>query len=279
MAIDKSNLPREETFPACAPPPVTPAALAEKVAAARKVLLTMDYDGTLVPIASSPYQARPGEGLLKTLTRLGRRAEYTPAVLSGRRLADLRELLPVPGLYLAGVHGAVIGRPDGSTVPLFSEEEFGRTIATIVRLEALARARIGGRPGFLVENKGPALAIHYRLAEAKTAEEVLAGFLQESEELRRQAGLVLLRGKKVLEVRPPGLHKGKPLAWLITHFPGRCAVFLGDDTTDEDAFALLKKENGLGVLVSEHPRPSYAAYRLKSPAEVEELLELLAFAP
>jgi len=274
LAKDPGNLAPEKTLPD--PPLISPAALAERVATGKKVLLTMDYDGTLVPIAPVPGQARPGERLLKTLAQLGRRPEYTLAVLSGRRLEELRALLPVPGLYLAGIHGAVISRPDGAIVPLFNEADISGAIA---RLHDLARARIGDRPGFLVENKHLALAIHYRLAEPEAAEEVLASFLRESEKLRRQSGLVLLRGKKVLEVRPPGLHKGKPLAWLKNHFPGHLAVFLGDDTTDEDAFQLLKKENGLGVLISEHPRPSSAALRLKSPCEVQQFLKLLAFAP
>ena len=274
MAKDTGNLPPEKTLPD--PPPISPAALAEKVGVNEAILLTMDYDGTLVPIAPVPGRARPGERLLKTLAQFGRRPEYTLAVLSGRRLEELRALLPVPELYLAGVHGAVISRPDGIIVPLFNDPDIARAIA---RLDDLARARIGDRPGFLVENKRFALAIHYRLAEPEAAEEVLASFLRESEKLRRQSGLVLLRGKKILEVRPPGLHKGKPLAWLKNNFPGHHAVFLGDDTTDEDAFQLLKKENGLGVLISEHPRPSSAALRLKSPFEVQQFLELLAFTP
>ncbi|MEW6424671.1 MAG: trehalose-phosphatase [Bacillota bacterium] len=261
----------EKTLPG--PPLISPAALAEKVAEHEKVLLMMDYDGTLVPIAPTPGQARPAGKLLKILAQLAQRPEYRLAVLSGRRLEELGELLPVPGLYLAGVHGAAIKKPDGAVVPLLKGTDTEKVIA---ELSALATGLMGGRPGFLVENKRYALAIHYRLAGAAAAGEVLPAFIKESEKLRRQFALELLEGKEILEVRPKGLHKGEPVSWLKKNFPGYFSAFLGDDTTDEDAFRDLKKNTGLGILVSEHPRPSNARLRLKSPAEVRQFLELLA---
>ncbi len=253
------------------PPLISPAALAERLAGRAKILLMMDYDGTMVPIAPTPDQARPEKKLLGTLARLAQKPEYVLAVLSGRRLEDLLQLLPVPGLYLAGVHGAVVKKPNGSTVPLLKRKD---TEKAILALANLARACIGSQQGFLVENKRYALAIHYRLAGAGQAEETLELFLRKSEDLRRQWNLELLQGKKILEVRPQGLHKGSPLLWLKKNFPGHFPVFLGDDTTDEDAFR--HNKNGQGVLVSVHPRPSYANLRLKSPSEVQEFLELLA---
>jgi trehalose 6-phosphate phosphatase len=232
-----------------------------------------DYDGTLVPLASAPERAVPDEDLLPLLARLAQKPRCVLAVLSGRRLEDLALLLPVPGIYLAGVHGAAVLKPDGQTVSLLNRKEPSLT-GTLRRLERLARETVAGRPGFLVENKSYALAIHFRNAAADEAEKVLAAFLQNGENLLSGAGLELLRGKKVVEVRPKGLHKGNAVKWLRHRFPGRTAVFLGDDTTDEDAFAEI--ESGFCVLVSEEPRQSRADLRLKSPAEVRLFLEALA---
>ena len=252
---------------------ISPAALAGRVAASGKLLLMTDYDGTLVPLASAPERAVPDKDLLPLLARLAQKPRCVLAVLSGRRLEDLALLLPVPGIYLAGVHGAAVLKPDGQTVSLLNRKEPSLT-GTLRRLERLARETVAGRPGFLVENKSYALAIHFRNAAADEAEKVLAAFLQNGENLLSGAGLELLRGKKVVEVRPKGLHKGNAVKWLRHRFPGRTAVFLGDDTTDEDAFAEI--ESGFCVLVSEEPRQSRADLRLKSPAEVRLFLEALA---
>jgi trehalose 6-phosphate phosphatase len=254
------------------PPLISPAALAERTARHKKILFMVDYDGTVVPIAPTPEQARPDKKLLKTFARLVQKPEYTLAILSGRRLEELIELLPVSGLYLAGVHGAWIRRPDGVVVPLVKIADGEKAIPV---LYALALEVIKNQPGFIVENKRYTLAIHYRLAEVEAAKKILGIFIKESEKLRQQFALELLRGKKILEVRPQGLHKGNPVSWLKKNLSGHFCIYLGDDTTDEDAFQLIA-ENGLGILVSEYPRPSYASLRLKSPSEVYQFLELIA---
>lgn len=255
------------------PPLISPAALAEKAAGCPGLLLMTDYDGTLVPLAPTPEEATPDKELLQVLARLARKPRCVPAVLSGRRLEDLAALLPVPGIYLAGVHGAAILKPDGTVVPLTRQTGPGLKEA-IAGLERLAGESIGSRPGFLLENKKYALAIHFRRAAEKDAQYVLGRFLARGKDLLAQSGLQLLRGKKVVEVRPRELHKGNAVRWLKNNFPGHTGIFLGDDTTDEDAFAQI--ENGFGVLVSDEPRRSRAGLRLKSPAEVRLFLEALA---
>lgn len=252
------------------PPLISPANLAREIAGHKEVLLMMDYDGTLVSIMPRPDLARPDKKLLKTLERLCRLPKYTLAVLSGRQLEELRKLLPVPGLYLGGVHGAVISRPDGECVSLLDRTGVEEVITVLCRL---AGELIKDQPGFLIENKRYALAIHYRLADSEAAEKVLGDFTIESRGLRRQFDLELLKGKEILEVRPKGMHKGNAISWLKKNSPRAFFTFLGDDTTDEDAFKCV--ENGLGVLVSEYPRPSNASLRLNSPLEVQKFLELL----
>jgi len=74
--------------------------------------------------------------------------------------------------------------------------------------------------------------------------------------------------------------KGKALLWLLENQGLERAkvrpIYIGDDRTDEDAFRALEKA-GVGILVSEEPRPTAARYSLKDPAEVERFLrELVA---
>ncbi|MFA5385121.1 MAG: trehalose-phosphatase [Eubacteriales bacterium] len=247
---------------------VKPEALVGKLDSYREVFLILDYDGTLVPIAPRPELARPDESLLADLKLLCGLPGYKVAILSGRVLEELKELLPVPGLYLSSVHGVLIEDPAGNLITLTSSD----IEPVINRLYTIAAECIGDKQGYIIENKLIDLTIHYRLADPG-AEVILKSFIERSKEICEEFGLELLEGKKVLEVRPKGLHKGKFIDWVREKAPLAYIAFIGDDTTDEDAFACL--DEGLGVLVSKEPRPSKAALRLDSPGEVQEFLRLL----
>lgn len=251
------------------PQAVTPRDLARELCRQRELLLMCDYDGTLVPLAPTPEQAKPPQELLHVLAALARAAGKTVAVISGRRLADLRNLLPVGGLFLAGCHGAELMGPDGKVELLASPE----TAAVMEILEQRARECVGGHEGFLIENKTFSLALHYRLASPPVAARVLKVFIRELGAFLAEKNLQLLWGKKVLEVRPRDLHKGKAVSHLRRKFPQAVPVYLGDDTTDEDAFVASK--DGFTVLVGARPRPSRAQFHLTSPQEVLALLNCL----
>lgn len=247
---------------------VQPEALADTLDLYREVFLILDYDGTLVPIAPRPELARPDESLLADLKLLCGLTGYKVAILSGRVLEDLKELLPVPGLYLSSVHGVVIEDPAGNLTTLTSAD----IEPVINRLYIIAAECIGDKQGYIIENKLIDLTIHYRLANPG-AEDILKSFIEKSQNICEEFGLELLEGKKVLEVRPKGLHKGKFIDWVRRKAPLAYVTFIGDDITDEDAFSCL--EEGLGVLVSKDSRQSKAALRLQSPGEVQEFLRLL----
>ncbi|HAG11811.1 MAG TPA: trehalose-phosphatase [Desulfotomaculum sp.] len=247
---------------------IKPEALAGKLDLYREVFLILDYDGTLVPIAPRPELARPDEGLLADLKQLCGLPCYKVAILSGRVLEELKELLPVPGLYLSSVHGVLIEDPAGNLTALASAD----IEPVINRLYTIAVECIGDKKGYIIENKLIDLTIHFRLADPG-AGDVLKSFIEKSKEVCEEFGLEFLEGKKVLEIRPKGLHKGKFIDWVRGKAPLAYITFIGDDTTDEDAFACL--EEGLGVLVSKDSRPSKASLRLNSPGEVQEFLRLL----
>lgn len=236
----------------------------------RPLLLITDYDGTLVPIAPTPGEAAPPAELIKLLRKLCGLHDVRAAVVSGRPLARLEEWLPVQSLYLAGTHGAEIKEPGGERVELVNRAAVQEELAPLVRR---ARELIRGKEGFLLEDKGVSAALHYRLADPEQARAVTSCFRSAVLEMLPGA-YTLMKGKKVLEVRPGNLHKGRAVEWLLGRFPGHTVIYLGDDVTDEDAFrAVLGR--GTGVLVSETDRPSRALYRLKGPVEVTRFLCLI----
>lgn len=249
---------------------MSPDQLAAKIRGCPELLLMCDYDGTLVPLAPCPELALPGPGLLDLLRQLVRRPGLHLVIISGRSLADLRHLLPVTGLWLAGRHGTQVMGPDGIRRELLPSTS--RDIPW-PQIFSLARKVTAGIPGLYVENKGEGLALHYRLAEPQVATAVLEKFCQ-AVEPHWQYDLEFLSGHKVLEVRRRGANKGVAVHYFTRSWPRALPVYLGDDRTDEDAFAALPA-NGLAIGVG--PRFSgRTRYFLPSPVEVSHLLASLA---
>lgn len=209
-------------------------------------LLMLDYDGTLAAIVNDPTEAAPHEDVPELLKRLGER--YPVYIITGRQVKDLSALLDVPSLHVMGVHGMEEGPLGGEVTPLVSDEA----------LEALEEARqnLPDVPGVRVEDKGTAIALHYRSARD---EEGIEGQLRAWVEGLPER-LEPLWGKKLLEVRPKGYSKGKAVEGLVASHPDTTPLFLGDDTTDEEAFAVIG-ERGISIKVGEGE--TKARYRLE----------------
>ncbi len=230
-----------------------------------RIFLFLDYDGTLVPLAATPEQASPPDRLLETLGGLCLSPGLRVAVVSGRGIDDLKSFLPVPGLYLVGVHGLVIRYPTGEEA--WRNGERGEIRARVNKLARKLEPLVGGKKGFLLENKNIALALHYRLALPQEAVEVMRRICEEVRPLLQESGFIMRSGKKVLEFCPAWANKGDAVNFLLSDWPGALPVYVGDDETDEDAFRAVAGK-GLGILVSQHPRPTAARYRFTGPGEV-----------
>lgn len=244
-----------------------------RLAKEKKVFLFLDYDGTLVPIKPKPAEARLSKKTLALISRLVSCASLKVAVVSGRSLYELSQLIPVNGLYLAGVHGAERYVPPGPPRSILLPQNARKRVAEV---SALMSKRLP--PGFFLENKGIALALHYRLALPEKVPPVLDIFFDICNALLPYPEWHIIKGKKVVEVRPANADKGKAVKDFLATWPGAFPVYLGDDTTDEDAFRLVK-DKGLGILVAEKPAPTAALARLENPAVVEALLENILALP
>jgi trehalose-phosphatase len=219
--------------------------------AAGRVLLAFDFDGTLAAIAERPEQARMNGRMRRALLRVAQL--YPCAVISGRARRELRRLLAdVPVIALSGSHGAENpGQP--------------RVRSPRNRVQAwasLLRRALRGHRGLTVERKPHGVAVHYRRAEDKEAAH--AAILEVVAVLD---GVRYIRGKEVLEVVPArSPNKG--------HLKPRATLYVGDDLTDEDAFA--SRGPGVFLTVRVTPtQPTVARFRLDGQEEVEKLLNAL----
>ena len=234
----------------------------------------LDYDGTLTPIVRHPSEAVIDEDTRRAVREL---AEACPvAMISGRDLDDVREMVAVDGISYAGSHGFDILASDGSRHRRGSEYT-EPLAAAATELEAAVR----DVPGAWVERKRFAVTVHVREVEDRLTPQVEAAVRSVAE---RHATLRQTGGKRILELRPAiDWDKGKALLSLleVLGLAGEdiVPVYLGDDETDEDAFAAIQ-ERGVGVVVRGEgdDRPTSARYALSSPDEVRRFLAALAAA-
>lgn len=264
----------------------TPALVALRQAAGR-MLVALDFDGTMSPIVPRPEDARLHEAVEAPLRRLVERSDTVVAIVSGRGLSDVRARVVMPGIYYAGNHGFEIEGPDVDRVHPAASEARPDLESCI---EALVDA-LSDEPGTEIEDKRWTLSIHYRRAEREGAEARVRAAIDEH---CRRPGLRVTEGKKVFEVRPDvEWDKGKATEFLldvlteesgggddgVARIPGAPrlpAIFVGDDRTDEDAFVVVRDLGG-GIVVGDPPPSDTAAVAwLRGPKEVAELIRGLA---
>ncbi len=220
--------------------------------------LFVDVDGTLLDIATRPDAVVVDPSLRTTLRTLHERLGGALAPVSGRPLRDIDALLGLPAAAAAGLHGAELRAPGGGALAT-PELHPGLAAARTRAVEAAA-----GHPGVLVEDKGAAIALHYREApDAELAVRRAAGDMLD----HAGSGYELLQGKFVIELKPRNVHKGSAIAALmrIAPFAGRTPWMIGDDVTDEDAFAETNAQGGISIIVGPR-RPTRAHYALPGPA-------------
>jgi trehalose-phosphatase len=241
-----------------------------RIAAAPHRLLCLDFDGTLAEFVGDPTEARLPPHTEVALRALAEYDGLSLAVISGRDRADLQMRVGIPGLVYAGNHGLDIAGPGY----LFVEPTAASRSEELRELADVLTDRLGAIEGAIVEYKGLTISVHYRLVADSDAEEVrrvvhatLAG---------SNHPFVLGAGDQVHEIRPRvNWNKGTAVNWIRKQFGYRDAlpIYVGDDTTDEDAFAAIR-EDGIAIKVG-NGTETVARYTLEDPAEVRKFLEWL----
>lgn len=237
--------------------------LEEQIRGANRVILFLDFDGTLAPIVPRPADATMPPDTLKALGVLAADGKYTVAFVSGRSADDLEARAPLEGAIYAGNHGLEI-RGVGLQFSV-AEDPLLRMAVERLRLELSTVA------GVEIEDKVLSASVHFRRVPEWEWPRVEEAVLRNV-----PAELNIRGGKMVFEIRPRvEWNKGSAVRWIIEkmHLERACSVYIGDDLTDEDAFAVLPA----GVTVHVGMTGNTAAqYRLADTAEVGQLLQRLA---
>jgi trehalose 6-phosphate synthase/phosphatase len=227
-------------------------------------LMLLDYDGTLVPFHDRPEAARPDRELINLLRHLAEDTANRLVIISGRDRHTLDSWLGDLPMDLVAEHGAWLKR-QGMGWEHHQDADDSWKPSFLDTLNAFTRTT----PGALVEEKSYSVAWHYRQCDPTLAHRRVAEIREALEPKAAQAGLQLLDGDKVLEFRNPALNKGRVARKVISSGKYNFIMAIGDDTTDEDMFAVMPPGT---VSIKVGTPLTTASYFVNNYKEVRELL-------
>lgn len=240
------------------------------------VSLFLDFDGTLAPIADTPDQALLPSKAKETLLKLSRMPDIRLAIVSGRALADVRHKIGINGLIYVGNHGYEI-RGGGMEFEGLISPAYKKTLTII---KGAIGEMLADYPGSLLEDKGVTVSVHYRLAQQDQHDQIVGELDKITKPFEARKDICISTGKKVYEVKPSiDWDKGKAVLWILKRQQSDqeknkvVPVYIGDDITDEDAFAALG-DTGICVCVGKKDN-SNAKYYVDSTDDVTRFLKFL----
>lgn len=251
-----------------------PEPIRERIAQATRLQLFLDYDGTLADFAPTPEHIQPDPEVIALLATLADHIRIQVAVISGRRLCHIQELIPLPGILLAGTYGLELLTPEGERIERIAHSAVRPALES---LKPRWAALIAGREGFFLEDKGWTLALHARFANERDATIVLQAAHHAAQRAARSGPFRFLDGHRFLEIGPRLAHKGQTVDYLLEHHPwsGALPVYVGDDERDEEAFAVVQAHGGVAVRVAPQPHHTAADFCLPSPQAARSWLAAL----
>jgi trehalose-phosphatase len=245
-------------------------ALSQRLESRKRLLLMLDYDGTLTPIVSRPQDAILSESTRNLIVRLSRLENIKIFIISGRSLKEIRKLVGITNIGYVGNHGFELKLPGRKPRLFYTKKD----IKNICKVKKWFYKQIGKIPGIILEDKGPILAIHYRRAGKKVGEKIKELASASAEVISR---FNIVYGKKVVELRPrKDYNKGAIVSMFKKCVNNKTVlVYIGDDKTDEDAFKVLGKDD-FAVFVGRSSEHSWARHFLRDSRSVRKFLEKLS---
>lgn len=253
----------------------------QRLERANSVLLALDFDGTLAPIAEHPDKASAPSRTLDLLSALAGKPGCKIAIVTGRTLADVKQRVRVVGVIYCGNHGLQM-EVDGRrwTAPSAARER-----ASIREAEKALSTALRSLPGIVLESKGLSLSVHYRQASTEDKGRCLRLCGKVLQPFLASGRLKVDQGKEVMEVQPDVpwdkgacLKRLARLTFVKAGEAGLC-IFIGDDVFDEPAFRAIRQMDGVGILVGGRDPESSATCFLPSTRAVQKFLARLLDIP
>ncbi|HEY4139560.1 MAG TPA: trehalose-phosphatase [Casimicrobiaceae bacterium] len=247
------------------------------------LVLLLDIDGTLAPIAPRPQDAAVPPETLAIVRDFAATPGVYVVVVSGRAVDDARRIVPADRAWVIGNHGVELGEPGRPAAPRADIAPYAQAIALAAER---VLAAFSNCDGVIIENKRWTISVHYRLASRAIVPRVI----EQTAAVARELDLLLTDGKEVLEIRPPiQVNKGTASIELVERFhafeKSGSVLCAGDDRTDEDMFRSVRSRDPRAVTVRVAPHretiaaidapdalDTFAEFRVDDPDAVRELL-------
>jgi trehalose 6-phosphate phosphatase len=240
------------------------------------VVLFLDYDGTLVDFQKKPDEVSTPKHIQTLIDELTCHPSITVIVITGRTLDNIRSLVDSRNIIIAGLHGFEIQFPGQK---YFVWEKAKETQDVIKKIKTKSLQKFHHRKDVYIEDKKFTLAFHYRQVPLGESDGLVEQFKEIYRKYDIEKKLEVLHGDKVLEIRPRGWDKGKAVEMILKKLNianhSFSLIYIGDDTTDEDAFVYLK-DRGITIYVkNKSQRKTHARYYVNNPKEVYRFLQLI----
>lgn len=231
---------------------------------AKKRLILLDYDGTLIPFSISPQKAKPTNNILKLIKSLEKNSKNEVVIISGRNKDVLEEYFGHLNIGLVAEHGVWAKEKNKNWRIIESlENEWKKEIKPILEFY------VERTPGSFIEEKDFSLVWHYRKTDFKLASLRVKELKEDLRHLIANLNLGFLEGNRVVEIKTAGVNKGKAIISWLSKTKWDFILAIGDDQTDEDIFTSLPKS---AYTIKVGFSPSQARFNLKSYVEVRKLL-------
>lgn len=236
------------------------------LASTPRLLVALDFDGTLAPLVERAEDARALPASAAAVSALAELPNTTTALISGRALDSLREVAAPPAAaLLIGSHGAETWTGPGGVPLALAPAQADLLASAVDAVERVVAAHAGTR----IEFKPAGVVLHTRTASNDAADSAVAAA---REALAPLEGLTISDGKRVLEISVLQTDKGQGLA-LLREITGATAVlFAGDDVTDEHAQRTLGPDD-VGIRIG--AGDTAASFTVAAPEDFTEVLEEL----
>lgn len=234
-----------------------------------RYLLLLDYDGTLTPIKKHPKLARLSPKRKIFLRKLANHPRIKIAIISGRKLVDIKKIIEIPRIIYVGNHGFEIEAYGKHKIHPAAK----RFIPLLKRIKAILANKVKVK-GVWIEDKGLTLSLHFRQVSQNRLKRLYKLFYETIDPWQKK--IKITKDKKVFEIRPPfDWDKGKAVKWIINKLPLKnyFPIYIGDDQTDEDAFRGIKGK-GASLKVGMGGK-TMADSRLRNVAQVYQFLSSL----
>ncbi|MGB2599701.1 MAG: trehalose-phosphatase [Candidatus Omnitrophota bacterium] len=241
----------------------------------KPVYLFLDFDGTLTPIRKRPEAVKLSKATREAIKKLASQKKVFTAIISGRALKEVKKLVDVKGVMYAGNHGL---EAEGAGFK-FTAPEARKSKKTITEVKNKLRKNLSSFKGVLVEDKGLSFSVHFRMADRDKAGQIERTFRKITNPYKASGKIVVTKGKKVWEVRPPvKWDKGRIVSLLLKQRKKSekkeiIPFYIGDDRTDEDAFRALGKRAYTVTIGKTAGKNTLARYYLMGTKEVREFLK------